>query len=521
MRKEGRRRRVWKWTGISLAAAALTLGIVAEVIIQRASPILKGRIIETLSTRFESRVELDQLNVSVLRGLEVSGAGLRIFPTEEVMAAGAKEPLIALKQFHFHSGFIGLFFKPTHVRAVHVNGLSIHIPPREMRQQAVKRTQQKRGKVKIVVDEIICEHSQLTIGTAKPDKDPKDFELKRIALFNVGPNAPWRYDATLTNAVPPGDIHAAGTFGPWNVESPGDSTVTGHYTFDRANLDAIKGIGGILSSKGVFTGQLDRIVIDGSTDTPDFSLDAGEHGIPLKTQFHAVVDGTSGDTYLQPVKATLGSSTFTTSGAVINIRGVGHRIQLDVDVPQGQLKDFLELAVKTRPVIMTGLISTKTKLQIRPGKERVLEKLSFQGTFVLARVEFTNAKVQDKVDMLSLRAQGHPRQAKPGADDVRSRIEGTFALSRGVMTFRRLTYQLPGARVNLTGLYSLDGQRFDFRGKVLTKASLSQMVSSRWASLALKLVPLFRKKGGGTEIPVKVSGTRSEPKFGLNLFSRE
>jgi hypothetical protein len=34
----------------------------------------------------------------------------------------------------------------------------------------------------------------------------------------------------------------------------------------------------------------------------------------------------------------------------------------------------------------------------------------------------------------------------------------------------------------------------------------------------LKVVdPFFQKNGAGAEIPVKVSGTKSAPKFGLNL----
>ena len=110
----------------------------------------------------------------------------------------------------------------------------------------------------------------------------------------MGPNDPWAYDATLTNAVPRGEIHSTGTFGPWQTESPGDSSVTGHYTFAHADLNSIRGIGGILSSVGDFKGQLDRIEIDGTTETPDFSLDTAKHGMPLHTKFHAIVDGRAG-----------------------------------------------------------------------------------------------------------------------------------------------------------------------------------------------------------------------------------
>jgi hypothetical protein len=35
--------------------------------------------------------------------------------------------------------------------------------------------------------------------------------------------------------------------------------------------------------------------------------------------------------------------------------------------------------------------------------------------------------------------------------------------------------------------------------------------------LLLKVVdPLFRKKGGGSEVPIRVSGPRSNPSFGLD-----
>ncbi|MFL6448049.1 MAG: hypothetical protein ACJ746_10230 [Bryobacteraceae bacterium] len=517
----GRKRRgVWAWIGISALVTLVTFLIVAEIMIERAGPILKGRVIETLSTRFNSRVELDSFNVSVLRGLEIKGARLRIYPPDPVVAAGAKQPLIALDHFSFHSGFIGLIFKPMHLRAVSASGLHINIPPAELRAKA-EQSQGRRGKIKIVVDEIICDDSELIIGTLKPDKDPKHFSLKHIELHDVGPNAPWSYQATLTNAVPRGHIQAKGFFGPWNTYSPGDSSVTGHYTFDHADLNTIKGISGMLLSVGDFKGQLNKIEVDGTTETPDFSLDTANHPVPLHTEFHAIVDGTSGDTYLRPVHAKLGTSNFTTSGAVVNIKGKGHTIDLDVEVRAGQLRDFLQLAVKSDPPVMTAIVATKTKLHIRPGQESVTQKLSFDGNFVLTKIHFTNPHIQDQVDSMSLRARGDPQDAKPGAKDVDSQMSGAFEMSRRVIRFKDLQYTLPGGRIKLAGVYSMDGQQFNFAGTVFTKASLPHMVASRWKSLLLRPIsPFFKGPNGGAAIPVKITGTRSAPKFGLDLFRK-
>jgi hypothetical protein len=504
-----------------MLVAAVVLLVVGEVMLKRAEPILKGRLIETLSTRFDSRVELDDLQVSLIKGLAVSGKGLRIYPPDDVVAAGAKDPLIAVQQFDFHAGLKGLFLKPTHVRSVHVQGLEINIPPKSMRQQNSAKPRH-HGKIKVVVEEIVCDDSRLVIATDKPDKDPKIFVLSHIVMHDVGPNAPWPYDAKLTNAVPKGEIHAVGTFGPWNTETPGISTVTGKYTFQHADLYPIKGIGGILHSVGDFTGQLDRIEVHGTADVPDFSLDTANHPVPLHTQFSAIVDGTTGDTYLDPVEAKLEKSEFSCRGEVVNVKGRGHIIDLDVDVPAGRIQDFLRLAVKTEPVVMTGVLGMKTKLHIRPGKESVTQKLQLHGEFALKQIHFTNPQLQDKVDMLSLRAQGHPKEAKPGAEDVNSHMTGKFAMGGGKLTLQDLNYVLPGATVQLAGVYTLDGKKFDFTGKVRTKAELSQMTASWWKSWGLKVVdPFFHKHGAGAEIPIKVTGTNTAPKFGLDLRHKD
>jgi len=514
--QSSRKLRGWRLVGWITLIAIIVLLVVGEIMVRRAGPIVKGRVIETLSTRFNSRVELDDLQVSLIKGLAVSGKGLRIFAPDDVVAAGAKDPIIAVRQFEFHASLVGLFLKPTHVGIANVQGLQIKIPPKSVRQKGPKSRHQ--GKIKIVVDRIVFDDSQLVIDTDKPDKDPKVFVLKHIVLRNVSQDSPSPYDATLTNAIPTGEIHAVGTFGPWNPEAPGDSGVTGKYTFQQADLNTIKGIGGTLHSDGEFTGQLNRIEVQGTADVPNFSLDTANHPVPLHTKFSAIVDGTTGDTYLQPVQAKLGASEFSCSGAVVNVKGKGHTIDLDVDVPAGHIQDFLQLAVKTQPAVMTGVLAMKTRLHIRPGKESVTQKLALQGTFGLKQMHFTNPDVQDKVDMLSLRAQGDPKDAKPGAEDVTSRMTGKFKMANGQLTLEDLNFVMPGATVQMAGVYTLDGKKFDFNGKVRTDAKLSQMVASWWKSWPLKVVdPFFHKHGAGAEIPVKITGTNTAPKFGLDI----
>lgn len=207
---------------------------------------------------------------------------------------------------------------------------------------------------------------------------------------------------------------------------------------------------------------------------------------------------------------------------MINVKGQGHIIDLDADVPNGRIQDFLELGVKTEPVVMTGQLAMKARLHIDPGTGSVLQKMALQGGFTLSGIHFTNPAMEDKVDMFSLRASGDPKDAKPGAADVHSKMVGQFVMGKGKLNFSKLDYTLPGATAELAGVYSLDGQQFDFAGKVTTQAKVSQMVASRWKSWLLKAVnPFFTKDGAGAVIPVKISGTKSEPQFGLDFGNKD
>jgi hypothetical protein len=90
-----------------------------------------------------------------------------------------------------------------------------------------------------------------------------------------------------------------------------------------------------------------------------------------------------------------------------------------------------------------------------------------------------------------------------------------------VLSFSFLHFLIPGTHADMVGQYSLDGNTFDFHGMLKLDATLSQMTTG-WKSILLKPVDhFFRKDGAGTEVPFKVTGTRSEPHFGLDFHRKE
>lgn len=530
-REETGRPRWWRRRWLTVVLSLMIVGciafvVAAEYVLRHAEPIVRQRVIETLAARFNAPVEVDGLSIAVMDGVEVQGHGLRI--GRAALRGEGKVPesptLIYVRSFGFRTSVKSLLHQPTRIARVDVDGMEIHVPPRGDRgdlfgQQSGAGPQ--REKVALVVADLRCTNVKLVIETSKPGKQPLQFEIQRLDLQNVGEAKPFTYQAELTNPKPIGQIHSRGHFGPWNSDDPRSTSLDGDYAFDHADLNSIKGLSGMLSSRGRFSGVLDHLTIDGETDTPDFSLDVSEHPVPLHTVFHAYVDGTNGDTTLDPVRAKLLNSAFTARGKVVQIAGKGHDIALNVDVPRAHMQDFLRLGTKTTPPLLNGMLTMKAKLHVPPGQERVARKLELAGNFKLTEVRFNHPKVQDKVDGLSARAMGRPEDVKTASTDrqaqVQSEMSARFSLARGLMFVNDLQYQIPGALVVLNGVYSMDGNVFEFKGHVRTDATASQMVGG-WKGMLLKPADrFFKKNGAGMELPIAISGTEGDVRLGLAL----
>ena len=74
-RKAGRKR-FWRWAGIISLIFLATAVVAVRYVIAHAEPVLRARVIDTLSTRFKSKSRtLRFSSLSLLHGIEVSGTG--------------------------------------------------------------------------------------------------------------------------------------------------------------------------------------------------------------------------------------------------------------------------------------------------------------------------------------------------------------------------------------------------------------------------------------------------------------
>jgi len=498
--------------GLLLAAAVLGVLFVGTILtVPILVPLSREWVVRLVSERFKSDVELESLSASLFPRISATGTKL------VVRHKGRTDvpPLISIRKVSIEANLFGLLRRPKHVRRVTLEGFDIHVPPHK-KDTEEKKQPGKPHHLPYVIDEIVADGTMLRILPKDAGKDPMEFDLKQLKLHSVGTESPMRFDAFLTNPKPPGVIETSGSFGPWDEEDPGQTFVEGEYTFKKADLGVFKGISGILASKGKYTGVLEHIEVDGVTDTPDFAVRLAGNPVDLKTKFHAIVDGTDGDTYLQPVRATFGQTVIIARGAVEGRKGVkGKTVALDVTADEARLEDIMKLAVKSDPP-MVGAVRFKTKFVLPPGDEEVPKRLQLDGSFTIGQAHFTHLNVQEKVESLSRRGRGRPEDVDLPPENVASNMSGKFRLENGKIEFTDLKFEVPGAKVDLQGTFNLITETLDFRGHLHLDVPVSKTTSGI-KSVLLKLVDPFFKKGRGSEIPIKITGDRSNPSFGLNV----
>jgi hypothetical protein len=514
------RRFSWKWLLLLPLAFFLLLFLVAAFVYFRPEGTenrIRQAVIVALSDRFHSDTDLKALHIKVFPVLHVAGEGLVL----RYRGHGDAPPLLQIEKFSFSAGLLGLLHPVKRIPLIRVQNMVINVPPREPNpdKSAQVHNQQVASFVRnIVVERVLCDHLEFSILPRQSGKEPLVWDIHNLVLTSRGQNRPFTFYAKLTNAKPKGEIDTQGQFGPWNAEDPGGTPVKGQYTFTDADLGPFPGIAGILSSTGTYSGVISELQVEGETDTPDFSLDRVGKAVPLHTNFSATVDGTNGDTYLHPVNATLEHSLIVAVGKVVRIPQKGHLISIDTTVSAGRIQDFLKLATNAEKPFLTGPVKIKAKLTIPPGAERVIEKMILDGQFTVDDGKWSSPELREKLEALSRHAMGKPQDTETGS--AVSDLNGNFLLQNGVVHFRRLTFSVEGAAIELAGNYTIRGGELDLAGHLRLQAKLSQTTTGAKSVLLKAVDPLFEKKGAGTVVPIHISGTRDNPVFGVTVFHK-
>ena len=472
---------------------------------------LQGRVVMALRQHYQADVQLQNLHVTLIPEFYATADNF-VLPNR---GGPDLPPLITVKHLEARAASLQLVRAPVHLSWLRLDGLVIQVAPKRAPSTANRAPKKRMHLANFVIDKVDADGTELYVLRKDPGREPLNWELRKLTLHSAGIGQPMRFTAELTNPTPPGLIKTTGHFGPWNFDEPSATKVDGHYTFNDADLSVFNGISGTLSSVGDYQGVLQNIIVDGTTDTPDFKLDRGAQPLHLTTEFHAVVDGTNGNTYLQPVKAHFLDSDVITNGQVSSQPGQkGKTIALDVDIQHARVQDVMALANGGGPPALTGRMMLKAKLVLPPGKDPVLRKMTLSGRFHVSSARFSDQKVKSAIVALSRRGQGKPDDT--GITDVPADFLGSFTLARANIRFSKLQFVVPGAIADMKGAYGLGSQQVDFTGDVRLDATVSQTMSGAKRWLLTPFDPIFMKHGAGTYLPVTIAGTREHPELKLD-----
>jgi hypothetical protein len=512
-------------------------------------PMARKQLIEYLEKRFDSSVDVGKLDFEVpaLSPWELwrTGAKGRIL---KVWGENFKlhwkrrtdlPPMIEFRRVTFDVDLGSLLEGPKIIQLVTLEGLRITMPPKGERPTAgpkdkseddktiadIKKpdvdpslqagAEPKKDGLGVVIQKIVADGAFFQILPKNPKKMPLEFDLYKLTLTSQGEGKPLAYTTELKNPKPPGLVISSGYFGPWVKEDPRRTALEGVYKFANADLGIFKGIDGILDSTGKFSGVVEEIHAEGVCNVPKFSLTLSGNPVPLYVKYNALIDGTDGDVYLKPVQARLDKTPITAQGEIVHIEGrKGRSIRLDVAVQNGDIEDVIELAMKGKNKFLDGKINVKAKLDIPPDDVRVEKKINIAGEFVVDEANFTSSAVQDKIDTLSRKGQGKPKD--PTIENVPAKFRGTFTMDNGIIKFDPVTFNVPGAMVRLNGDFQTEGSVIDLRGSLRLEAKVSETFGG-WKKFVLKPIdPLFAKNGAGTFLRIAVTGAKDDIKFGLD-----
>lgn len=426
--------------------------------------------------------------------------------------AGAP-PLITIEQVRIEGSFAGLF--AGRVRLVEVQGLRIRVPPLGSEHFETPR------RSTVVIDQLVADGATLQVGSPNAGEPGLTFAFRGFTISDVGGSGAATFKATLSNPEPPGEITTTGKFGPWNEKDVSETPVSGEYYFDHADLSALPGISGLLSSSGKYDGTLGGIAVDGSADVPQFAVIRSSHKTQLQTRFHAVVNAENGDVSLQQVNAGFRQTLISAQGGVAGKAGApGKTASLEIASQDGRIQDLLLLITKSRRAPMSGNMSFRASVSLPSGPKPFLDKVELRGDFGIDAGSFARSTVQEGVNSLSRGARGE-KNPEPDEDtdpeSVLSDLRGHVLVKDGTAHLSGLAFGVPGALAQMSGTYDLISEKINLHGTLKTEAEVSKTTHGIKSAMLKVLEPFFKNKRNGYTTPVKITGTYDHPAFGLDL----
>ena len=378
--------------GVICAIVAAILIIVALTVALH-WPFSEENVRKSLSDASGSAVQFESFDATYFPhpGCVVEGVTFRQRGSRSV-------PLLAIQRLTIASSMFGLFTK--HISSIRVEGAHLTVPPFGTGSSPTF----KGGD--LVVDHLSVSAAVLDFQR-RSGNEPLSFQVASLEMQNVGGRSAMPFSARLHNPQPPGQVEVNGTLGSWKNSDVAQATIKGSYNFTEADLSALGGVAGLLSSHGAFYGALNAIEVEGKVHVPDFEVKRSSHPVDLSSNFKALVDARNGDVEISNADTTIGRTTIHSTG-LIQAPSAGNpkEATLKVSVSNGRIQDLLYLFVRAPKSPMNGPVSLQGEIDVPAGREPFLKKIEMRGDFGVVRGTFNNPLTQFKMNKLSAESRG-------------------------------------------------------------------------------------------------------------------
>jgi hypothetical protein len=361
----------------------------------------------------------------------------------------------------------------------------------------------------------------------RADGSRYSFPIQQLVIRNLQKGQALGYAVDMQNAKPTGHILSTGSFGPLNPKNLGATPLSGDFKFSRVNLQDIGNISGTLSSTGHFNGTLVDFEADAVSETPDFAVGNGKP-TSFATSVHCAINGLNGDVILHSIDARTRATTVHVEGRIVGSPKV---IDVDVDVGGGRMQDVLRPFIHDQ-VPIAGAVWLHSHAQLDPSGNglKFLQRLRVDGAFEAPAERLTNQATEQKLSAFSQRAQGvKPSKLEPSSadqasnatSDVVSSFKGQAKIRDGILSTKGITFQVPGADVDLSGSFNLRNSTVDLTGNLRMQSDISHVATGFKSALMKPLIPFFKKNKAGAVIPIAITGGPGGYKVTQNLLHRK
>jgi hypothetical protein len=317
----------------------------------------------------------------------------------------------------------------------------------------------------------------------------------------------------MQNAKPIGRIRSDGNFGPLIPNNLGDTPVSGAFTFSAADLADFHGISGEITTEGRFHGTLAAIEADFASRVPNFAVGKGRP-TSIEAKAHSTINGLNANIVLQNTELRIGTTTTRVHGSIVGSPKVTN---LDIAVTDGRAQDLLRPFLRD-DVPVTGSVWLKSHAYVAPAEQgrKFLQRLRMDGYFNIPAQRLTNRPTAQKLSAFSERARNleKPKDER----DILSSLRGRAQIRNGILFTENLTFQIPGASVDLTGTFNLRGGDVHMLGDLHMQSDISHVTTGYKSMLLKPLIPFFRRDHVGAVVPIAITGSTHHYKVSQNIL---